>query len=138
MDQDNPNYYPFRPGMSATVDIQTKTVYNVLGAPIQSVTVRPDSTKVSETNKMKKGEDEEFTEEDEEEEEEMDMSDMIEVVFVLEDGVAKMHYVKPGIQDNNYIQINGMILNDTYHTVSDAIKIQFVSQDKNKFFFAMP
>ena len=37
---------PFRPGMSATVDIQTETVYNVLSVPIQSVTTRSDTTGV--------------------------------------------------------------------------------------------
>jgi len=35
---------PFRPGMSATVEIQTKRAENVLAVPIQAVTTRADST----------------------------------------------------------------------------------------------
>jgi len=38
--KDKKNFYPFRPGMSATADIQTNTKYNVLSIPIQSVTTR--------------------------------------------------------------------------------------------------
>ena len=44
MKSDRPNISPFRPGMSATVDIQTKNASNILTVPIQSVTTREDST----------------------------------------------------------------------------------------------
>ena len=36
--EDNPRFSPLRPGMSATVDIQTETAHNVLTVPIQAVT----------------------------------------------------------------------------------------------------
>ncbi len=35
---------PFRPGMSATVDIQTETAVNIITVPIQAVTTRADTT----------------------------------------------------------------------------------------------
>ena len=50
----NNNIAPFRPGMSATVDVQTKKVNNVITVPIQSVTTRSDSTEFKEKNKQKK------------------------------------------------------------------------------------
>ena len=37
---------PFRPGMSATVDIRTESKADVLTVPIQSVTTRTDTTKI--------------------------------------------------------------------------------------------
>ncbi len=37
------NIYPFRPGMSATVDIRTRIEKNVLAVPLQAVVTRPDS-----------------------------------------------------------------------------------------------
>ncbi len=76
------NSYPFRPGMSATVDIQTHTAHNVLSVPIQAVTTRIDSTKNNDT------------------EEEIN-----EVVFVYTDGKVFMKKVKTGIQDNDFIEI---------------------------------
>ncbi len=38
----NPNYSPFRPGMSATVEIQTETAHGILTLPIQAVTTRKE------------------------------------------------------------------------------------------------
>jgi HlyD family secretion protein len=42
--ENNTLYFPFRPGMSATVDIQTETVCDILTIPIQAVTTRADTT----------------------------------------------------------------------------------------------
>ena len=54
------NLYPFRPGMSATVDIQTETRENVISVPIQAVTTRvianADSTTVQDGQKEEKEE----------------------------------------------------------------------------------
>jgi HlyD family secretion protein len=101
---------PFRPGMSATVDVQTKRASNILTVPIQSVTTRTDSTAFE--GKEKKGK------EDNEDEGEIVISDskdkskeakaplkVEECVFVMNDGKAKMVKVKTGIQDNSYIEI---------------------------------
>jgi len=138
--KDNPKFYPFRPGMSATVDIQTQSVYNVLCAPIQSVTVRQDSTKMAKKDKKaKSGEEDEFEEEGKETVV-TDMSQMKEVVFVINKGVVVMKYVKPGIQDNNYIEIlEGISLDDEiivapYSAISKKLeagmKVEIVAKEK--------
>jgi HlyD family secretion protein len=41
-------YSPFRPGMTATVDIITETKSNVLSVPISSVVVKSDTAAVKE------------------------------------------------------------------------------------------
>ncbi len=86
-------YSPLRPGMSASVDIQTQTVKNVLSIPIEAVTTRTDSSesKVKYGKKAKKNKDEEEKE--------------FECVFVLSEGKALIRPVKTGIQDNKNIQI---------------------------------
>jgi len=84
---------PFRPGMSATVDIQTDIKNNILTVPIQAVTTRSDSTITAETDNP-----------DQQEEVASD-EELLEVVFVVEDGKAVMKEIKTGIQDNNYIEI---------------------------------
>lgn len=70
---------PFRPGMSATVDIHTKTERDVIAVPISAVAVREDT---SSSNKLPK-----------------------QVVFLLQDETAVMREVKTSIQDSKYIQI---------------------------------
>ena len=77
---DNGKKYPFRPGMSATVDIFTEKEANVLTLPIQAVTVR-------DPNK-------------EDKKEEFD-----EVVFVIRNDTARMVKVITGIQDDEFIVI---------------------------------
>lgn len=51
---DKPTYSPFRPGMSATVEIQTRKEYQVISVPIQSVTTR-DSTVASSKERKRPG-----------------------------------------------------------------------------------
>jgi len=75
---------PFRPGMSATVDIQTNSKSGIITVPIQSVTTRTDSTKITNTNSDKE----------------------IRTILFVADGVyARAKDVKTGIQDNTYIEI---------------------------------
>ena len=99
------SYSPFRPGMSATVEIQTETVENVLSVPIQAVTTREDTTKTK-TTKTKK-----TTEADDDETyvSNKDLKDSDseteEFVFLYVDGTVKKKKVKTGIQDNTNIQI---------------------------------
>ena len=54
-----PNFSPFRPGMSATVEIQTETAKDVLTVPIQAVTTRVEQDtldKINAKNKTQKTE----------------------------------------------------------------------------------
>lgn len=82
--EDDKEYSPFRPGMSATVDIITEKAKNVIAVPVQSVTTR-------------EVEDDSLNEDDN--------SEILEYVFIVEDGVVTLREVKTGIQDNEYIQI---------------------------------
>jgi HlyD family secretion protein len=75
---------PFRPGMSATVDIRTQSKAGVLTVPIQSVTTRTDTTKLTGTVAEK---------------------DIRTLVFVSDGKYALARDVKTGIQDNSYIEI---------------------------------
>lgn len=83
---------PFRPGMSATVDIRTKTAVGVLSVPIQAVTTRKDTTSESGLRKKNISKGEEVA--------------LSEVVFVLDsNGTAKQVVVETGIQNTMYIEI---------------------------------
>jgi HlyD family secretion protein len=99
------NYYPFRPGMSATVDILTESRENVISVPISAVTTRI---------KLKNGgtrevSDEVKTETESEVSSEVqqvaEQEEKQEVVFVLNGNRVKKTEVKTGIQDNTSIQI---------------------------------
>ena len=106
---------PFRPGMSATVDIQTQYVYNAISVPIQSVTTRADTTGV-------------VKEEDANAEAAQSNEEVKEYVFLYKDGRAEMQEVKTGIQDNNYIEIkegveDGQeVITGPYRAVSKRLK----------------
>ncbi len=90
INEGNPS--PFRPGMSATVDIQTETKKDVIAVPIQSVTTRADTTKIAATLFDK---------------------DLRTIVFITDGKYALAKDVKTGIQDNNYIEIlSGVAVND--------------------------
>ncbi len=115
---------PFRPGMSATVDIQTETAPNIITVPIQAVTTRSDTTG---NDIMDKEEGEEEGEEDQEMEDQDD-DELLEYVFLYEDGKAVIQEVKTGIQDNMYIEIlEGLdvdqeIIVGPYRAVSKKLK----------------
>jgi HlyD family secretion protein len=83
---------PFRPGMSATVDIRTQSKADILSVPIQSVTTRTDTLKTSGKQSTK---------------------DIRTLVFITDGKYALARDVKTGIQDNSYIEIlSGLALND--------------------------
>lgn len=89
--------YPFRPGMSATVDIKTESRENVLTVPIQSVTTREE--------KDLKDKDAELAKNKKTEKEGMEKKEVAEIVFVVEKGKVMAKPVKTGIQDASYIEI---------------------------------
>jgi HlyD family secretion protein len=91
LDAKNPHLSPFRPGMTASVEILTKTVENVISVPIQAVTVRPDTANENSKFNLSVKNDQE----------------MKECVFVYdtETQTAKIHFVKTGIQDSKQIEI---------------------------------
>lgn len=121
---DNPIPSPFRPGMSATVEIQTETAPNILTIPIQAVTTRADTTGRIKSNREKR---EESQGKDEESDTTVD-EEVNEYVFIYEDDVAKLTKVETGVQDNTYIQIlSGLsegdeVIVSPYRAVSKTLK----------------
>jgi len=88
--EDNPNFSPLRPGMSATVEIRTEYADDVLIIPIGAVTTRSDTTEVDQDSRNN---------------DEDKKKDFVEVVFVYDEGFARMQEVEIGIQDNTNIEI---------------------------------
>lgn len=92
-------YSPFRPGMTATVDIITKTRVDVIAVPISSVVVKSDTLPVKKPQF-------EMPDEAKPEETPAPKSDKrLECVFVKVGNKAKIRIVKTGIQDNSNIEI---------------------------------
>lgn len=85
---------PFRPGMTASVEIKTEKKQGVLAIPIEAVTTRADtSTKAKSYRIGRDGEDEDVEKEE------------FEVVFLYQDGEAQLQVVSTGIQDDENIEI---------------------------------
>ncbi len=80
-------HFPFRPGMSATVDIITHRENNILSVPINAVTTREDDDSTKMDNRLKK--------------------EIKEYVFVVDTktNTTSLRKVRTGLQDNQYIQI---------------------------------
>jgi len=110
--------YPFRPGMSASVDIKTETMDDVLAIPIQAVTVREKED--DKDNKKKKAA----------------IDELEEVVFVMEADTVRMVNVTTGIQDDEYILVTSglekgeVIVTGPYSAISkkldqgDAVRVK--------------
>ena len=81
---------PFRPGMSATVDIRTQREVNVVSVPIQAVTVREKPRDENEDAPAASA---------------RSAAAMQECVFLFVDGKAQLQWVTSGIQDSYHIQI---------------------------------
>ncbi len=112
--------FPFRPGMSANADIQTKTQTNVLSIPINAVTTR-DKNDSTQTDIKPVEEDATAPA--------TTIDDLEVVVFVADkDGKVKKVKVKTGIQDINYIEIiEGLkegeeVVTGPYDVVSKKLK----------------
>ena len=94
----------FKPGMTATVDIITAKLDNVLSVPIESITLRYDSI----------------------------FDKKIECVFLILDDEVKKANVKTGIQDIDFIQIKeGLSLNQKVVSGPyDVLNLKLNSQSK--------
>jgi HlyD family secretion protein len=126
--------FPFRPNMSASADIQTKTNKSVLTVPLNAVTTR-DKSEGKNLNAADKNKDENKTVSTSADD------DITEVVFVVQkDGIARKKTVKTDIQDINYIQIlegikdGDEIVTAPYDVVSkqlqDSTKVKVVSKEE--------
>jgi HlyD family secretion protein len=117
------NIFPFRPGMTASADIQTKSKRNVVTVPLNAVTTRDakgegKSTEVTKSSANASTEKAPTTVDE----------DVSEVVFVLQkDNKVKLVKVKTDIQDLNFIEVSGVkvgdkIITGPYSTVSKTLK----------------
>ena len=111
-------YSPFRPGMTATVDIITTRKEKVIGVPISSVVIKADTLPVAK-----------FEEVDDENTDKIKskVDKKLECIFVKSNGKAKIRIVKTGIQDDTNIEIiSGLqkgdeIITGPYNTVSKEL-----------------
>ncbi len=125
--------FPFRPGMTASADIQTNTKENVLSVPLNAVTTRE---KGSDKDGKKTKTDDGPASGDPADDEAVE-----EVVFVIgKDKKVKKVKVKTAIQDLNYIEIleglneGDQVVTGPYNTVSKILKdgnlVEVVAKDK--------
>ncbi len=111
---------PFRPGMSAVVNINTDRVFDVMRVPIQSVTLREDTSVADGLDKLK------------------------ECVFLIDGKKARLVFVESGIQDKEFIEIkSGLSMEDKvvtgpYSAISTRLKDgkSIEVTDKDDFFSA--
>lgn len=117
--------FPFKPGMSASVEIQTNKQDNILSVPVNAVTTRdwPDSIKNKNTS---------FSAND----------NIRQVVFVYnaKEMQVNIRDVKTGLQDNKYLQITEGLKEDEQvvtapygaiaRTLNDKTKVTVVDKDK--------
>ena len=108
------NYWPFRPGMTATVDIITNLKEKIIGVPISSIVIKNDTS--STTAKLVVKETKSTT------------AEKFECVFVKEGDVAKLRVITTGIQDDSNIEIisglkeEDLVITGPYNTVTKILK----------------
>jgi HlyD family secretion protein len=118
--QEEGKKYPFRPGMTASVDIITEIKSDVIAVPLSSVTTRPPVKEENGSNEEGSGNEENSSEGSNSNSESdnsqsdngnsnskggADIKEDVEVVFVNDNGTAKKVEVKTGISDYDNIEI---------------------------------
>jgi HlyD family secretion protein len=117
--------HPFRPGMTASVDIRTQIKENIQLLSIQSVTTRKDSSSVAQNSREKYSKDAKEQE-------------AFECVFVHANGEVKLVAVETGIQDDQNIEIiSGLnegdeIIKAPYSAVSKKLRNEMKVIVENK------
>ncbi len=121
---------PFRPGMNASADIQTKTHTNVLAVPINAVTTRDKKGDNPNAAKDDKKANNNNSDNGNGNETPVNLEDLEEVVYVLQPDktTVKKVKVKTDIQDINNIEIvsglkpGDMVVTGPYNLVSKTLK----------------
>jgi len=139
-----------RPGMSATVDIETQTVTNVVAVPIQSVTVRAEGGKTTEEVQQQKAKEakersgNDLDVETEKRNARREAEKLQRVVFVRQGDKAVLRKVETGISDNTHIEVKSGIkageevVSGSYAAISRKLKdgarimIEQPKKDENK------
>ncbi len=125
-----PEYFsPFRPGMTATVDVITDRRKDIIGVPISAIVIKSDTSSVKGSKKIEK--------KIESEEEKK-----FECVFVKEGDKAKLKVVETGIQDDTNIEIisgineDDEVITGPYTTVTKSLKngdsVDYKKEEKKK------
>jgi HlyD family secretion protein len=113
------NFSPFRPGMTATVDIITTRKEKVVGVPISAVVVKNDTTATSKTEVKVEGDDKKVM---------AKIDKKFECVFVKQGDKAKLRVIKTGIQDDTNIEVvsglkkGDVVIVGPYTTVTKDLK----------------
>lgn len=134
IDPARPKNFPFRPGMSASADIQTNTHENVISVPINAVTTRDKSDTMSvDAFKNQSGDKKDkktaTPTTDNPQMATRNVDEVEEVVFVLQpDGNVRRVKVRTDIQDISYIEVvdglkpNDKVITGPYTTVSKSLR----------------
>lgn len=107
------SYSPFRPGMTATVDIITSNKDRVIGVPISAIVVQSDTTGVDKASLSGKN---------------LKPDERFEAVYVKEGDEAVLKAVTTGIQDETNIEITSglkegeTVITGPYTTVTKVLK----------------
>jgi HlyD family secretion protein len=108
------NSSPFRPGMTATVDIITNKKENIIGVPISAIVIKTDTSSAKRKKIVK--------------ETISSKTEKFECVFVKIGDVAKLRVITTGIQDDSNIEItSGLkegdeVITGPYNTVTKILK----------------
>ena len=123
-----------RPGMSATVDVETQTVENVVAIPVQSVTVRAEGGKTTEQlaeqrqKEAKERSGNDLAVEQERANAKRNTEKLTRVVFVRKGDKVEMRKVETGIADNSFMEIKSGVAKDeevvsgSYKAISTVLK----------------
>jgi HlyD family secretion protein len=123
-----------RPGMSATADIQTQTVTDVVAVPIQSVTVRAEGGMTTDEMQQKQAKEaqeksgNDLTVKNERDDARRNREELQRVVFVRSGDKVRLQKVETGIADNTWIEVKSgvhpgeEIVTGTYAAISRTLK----------------
>ena len=131
------DYSPFRPGMTATVDIITKKRRDIVGVPISSIVIKSDTSSIKKPSGQKEDVQVETSKK-------VQADEKFECVFVKNNDEAKLRVVTTGIQDDTNIEIlsglkaGDVIITGPYNVVSkslnsgDKIEVKKSEDSKSK------
>lgn len=129
IDPKRPKSFPFRPGMSASADIQTRTHTNVLAVPINAVATREKGTDIAVLDNSNNDPSTTPANDNPDTKPTASSGDMDEVVFLVQPGdTVRKVKVKTDIQDINYIEIKDglkegdQVITGPYSLVSKTLK----------------
>jgi HlyD family secretion protein len=141
IDPAKPLSFPFRPGMTASADIQTKIRTNVLSVPINAVTTRDKNEGTDKAKEVKKespkggGMDDAAPVSGDEDE-----KDIVVFVYDKATSTVKKVKIKTGTQDTRYIEITEGLTKDQqvvsepynviFRTLKDGMKVMVVEKSK--------